>query len=189
MDGQQEPGGITMLIRASAGGDPEARVRLVESIYGELRRLAGHLMRQEPPGHTLQPTALVNELFAKFLAEDKGLLAENRQHLFAISAKAMRHLLVDHARAKRAGKRGSGMDAVTLDPDIEGGSCSFEKLLLIHNALDRLQAMNSRQAEVAEMRVFGGFGIDEIATTLGVTSRTVNRDWQFVSAWLRTQLT
>lgn len=188
MSDQNNGGEVTLLIRAAADGDLAAKGKLVENMYGDLRRLAGHMMRGERQGHTLQATALVNELLIKLLAQDDGLLAENKRQLISSAATAMRHLLVDHARARRRGKRGGGAEQVTFQPELGVGSTTDDKLLLIHDAMDRLQAQNERHGKVAELKVFGGFSVAEIAAALGVTTRTVDRDWLFVKAWLQTQL-
>ena len=188
MSDERNPGEVTILLRASAQGDEQARDKVIENMYGDLRRLAGRLMRAERPGHTLQATALVNELMLKMIVEQEGFVAENREHLLALASRAMRHLLVDHARGKRAGKRGGGVEDCEIQPDLEGAVLSNEKLLLIHDAMQRLQVRSERQAQVAEMRIFGGFSVGEIAQALGVTSRTVDRDWALGKAWLHLQL-
>lgn len=181
-------GEITKLLRASREGDRQARDKIVESLYGELRRIAGHLMRDERPGHTLQPTALVHELILRFMGNEGGLPAENKSHLMVMATRAMRNLLVDHARSRRALKRGGQVDLVRIEPELDGTACTDENLLAIHQALDRLDALSARQGRVAEMRVFGGLDIPEIAQVLGVATRTVDRDWQLAKAWLHLQL-
>lgn len=179
---------ITMLLQASREGDPYARNRLIESLYGELRRIAGSLMRDERSGHTLQPTALVHELLIRLIGNNGMLLAENKSHFVFMATRAMRNLLVDHARGRRTARRGGEVDFVPIEPELDGANCSTEKLLAIHEALDRLDALNARQGRVAEMRIFGGFDVKEIAQALGVTTRTVDRDWQLAKAWLHLQL-
>jgi RNA polymerase sigma factor (TIGR02999 family) len=179
---------VTQLIRAADAGDKEARGKLLEAVYGDLRRLAAHLMRVENPGHTLQPTALVNEFVLRVLADGRDLSAENRRHLISIAAKAMRNLLVDHARGKRAAKRGAGAEVFAVQADLDGVVASDEKLLQIHNALDRLDQLNKRQAKVAELRIFGGLSVAEVAEQLQVTTRTVDRDWLFAKGFLKMHL-
>jgi RNA polymerase sigma-70 factor (ECF subfamily) len=184
----EEPAEITVLLQACKQGDASAKEKLVKSLYGELRRLAAHMMRDERPGHTLQPTALVNELFLKLFSGNEFQLAENKSHLFAIAARAMRHLLVDHARRKYAHKRGAGLEWLPLNANLDGQPCPDESLLEIHESLSRLETINARQSQVVELRVFGGLTVQEIAAVLGVTTRTVDRDWQFAKAWLHAQL-
>lgn len=182
-----EWGETTRMIRASEAGDPEAKRLLMAFVYEDLRRLAHRLMRSEDREHTLQPTALVNEWMLKVLAEEKGLAVENRQHLLSTAARAMRHLLVDRARARNSEKRGRG-EFYTLAPEVEGNAIGPERLLLIHDALDRLAELDPRKARVAELRTFGGFTVAEIAEALSVTPRTVDRDWLFAKAWLHNEL-
>lgn len=183
----QDPGQVTSLIQASQAGDKEARDQLLGCLYGDLRRIAGRLMQAERPGHTLQPTALVHELVMNLLGGNV-LPAANREHFLCMAARAMRNLLVDHARGKRRGKRGGGVEDLALQPDLDGASLSDEKLLMVHEVLDQLQARSDRQGKVAELRIFGGLSVTEIAQALGVTTRTVDRDWQIAKAWLHTQL-
>lgn len=181
------PGQVTEMLHGVAGGDEDAKNKLLAAVYGDLRHLAAHLMRAEKPGHTLQPTALVNEWMSKVLEQTGNFPAQNKQHLISVAAKAMRHLLIDHARHKKAEKRGAG-ENYRIQTDIEGVPASEEDLLLIHDALNRLADLNERQAHVAEMRIFGGFEICEIADALQVTTRTVDRDWRFARGWLQMQL-
>lgn len=177
---------VTALIRGA--GDADIRRRLLEIVYGDLRRLAAHMMGDARNSCTLQPTALVNEFVVKVLAPGGDLGAENRQHLISIAAQAMRRLLVDHARAKRAGKRGGGAAIVVLEEGHDGVAATNEKLLLINDALDHLAELNQRQAKVAELRIFGGLSVAEIAQHLNVTTRTVDRDWVLARGFLQLQL-
>jgi len=177
-------GELTEMIQAGGAGDPEVRSRLIEAVYQDLRRLAAHLMRAENSGHTLQPTALVNEFVLKMLAADSAVSPENRQHLISMAAQAMRRLLVDHARGKRTGKRGGGAVVLELQADLDGVPATGEKLLLINEALDSLAQLNERQAKVAELRIFGGLSVAEIAQHLNITTRTVDRDWMLAKGFL-----
>ncbi len=188
MDKLPAPVQITQLIREADNGDEEAKHRLLEAVYEDLRRLAGHLMKAERPAHTLQATALVNEYMVRVMAEPGNQGAENRSHLISIAAKAMRHLLVDHAKGKQRGKRGAGIQHCPIQTGIDGVTASDEKLLLIHDAMDRLAELNERQARVAELRIFGGFSISEIAQSLHLTARTIDRDWLFAKGFLQMHL-
>jgi RNA polymerase sigma factor (TIGR02999 family) len=171
-----------------AAGDEEAKRGLLEAVYGDPRRLAAYIMRAENASHTLQPTALVNEFVLKVLSEDGSLTAENRHHLTSIAAKAMRNLLVDHARTKRAAKRGGGAEVASFSAELDGVVSSDEKLLQIHDSLERLAELNDRQAKVAELRIFVGLSISEIAETLALNKRTVDWDWLFARSFLQMQL-
>lgn len=179
---------VTQLIRASVQGDVGARDRLVEAIYSDLQQIARRMMSRERPGHTLQATALVNEVLLRFIANDDPLAAENKKQLMAISAISMRRLLVDHARSRNRAKRGGGAEEIPIVTELDGAWNSDEKLMLINDALDRLNALGARQAQVAELKIFGGYSAEEIAVVVGLTTRTVERDWAFARAWLQTQL-
>lgn len=160
-------------------------------VYGELRRIAEQWFRMQPAGHTLQPTALVNEAYLRF-AKLEGDAFANRAHLLATIAKAMRQILIDHARATTARKRGGGRSRIQLDAiqlaapsETESEHIDLERL---HGCLEKLERLNHRQAEIVELRFFGGLTIDETAQVLEVSPRTVKLDWQFARAWLLSEL-
>jgi RNA polymerase sigma factor (TIGR02999 family) len=167
---------------------PEAGYDLASSLYQELHRLAVGKMRFERGNHTLQPTALVNEAYLR-LANCADSMWGDRSRVLGIAASAMRHILVDHARAHNAGKRGDGQLQVTLDEDIAGGrSNATADVLAVDEALTRLAEFDARQAKVLEMHFFGGLTFEEIALQLDVSARTVKRDWTVARAWLRQEL-
>jgi RNA polymerase sigma-70 factor (ECF subfamily) len=181
------PPDVTDLLRRVTGGDKEAEVELMPEIYRELHKIAAAYMRRERPDHTLQPTALVNEAYEK-LSSQRNVHWESRAHFFGIAAQVMRRILVDYARRHRSGKRGGGILFVQFDDSL---GVSEDQCALVSNldeALERLRALSPRQARVVEMRFFGGMTEDEIAEVLGVTSRTVKRDWKNARAWLYGQL-
>ncbi|MFN0169212.1 MAG: ECF-type sigma factor, partial [Bryobacteraceae bacterium] len=182
----EPPTEVTRLLRELRSGSPDVESRLFELIYRELRRMAGARMQSERPAHTLSPTALVHEVYLRMSGTDETY--ENRAHFLAVAARAMRHILVDHARARRAEKRGALADAVALEGLDVPAPQTDEELLLLDDALGRLAAMSPRQSQVVEMRYFAGLTEEEVATVLGVTRRTVNRDWSMARAWLYGQL-
>jgi RNA polymerase sigma factor (TIGR02999 family) len=183
---------VTRLLACLRGAGEETRGetlrQVVELLYPELRRLASGLMRGERPGHTLQPTALVHEAFLD-LVDQTRVDWEGRAHFMASAARVMRHILVDHARRRAAGKRGSGLKHLTLDETLGVGTPgrAFE-ILQLGEALDRLAALDARAAQVIELRVFGGLTVEEAATVLGVSKRTVDADWSVARMWLAREL-
>jgi RNA polymerase sigma factor (TIGR02999 family) len=156
-------------------------------LYAELRNVAGRLLRHEADGHTLQPTALVHEAWLK-LAGEHGLQPTDRQHFLALAARAMRQVLVDSARRRRAGKRGGGAVNITLSDDVSGVAMPLDDLIAVDDALTRLAANDERLARVVELRFFAGLSEEEIAAALDVTTRTVQRDWVKARAWLHSEL-
>jgi RNA polymerase sigma factor (TIGR02999 family) len=178
---------VSDLLALMGRGDRDAEARLMDRVYPELRRLAGAYMRRERFGHSLQPTALVNEAFMRLGGEQQGGW-QGRAHFIAVSAQVMRRVLVDHARAKAAQKRGGEELRVTF---VEA-EAAFEEnrieTLAIHEALERLAKLSERQAKVVEMKFFGGMAFDEIAAVLNVSERTAKRDWEAARAWLHVQL-
>ncbi|HWB10858.1 MAG TPA: sigma-70 family RNA polymerase sigma factor [Pirellulales bacterium] len=169
--------------------DPRARPvdELVPLIYDELRRVAARYLRREAPGNTLQPTALVHEAFVK-LAGQQRVDWQGRTHVLAIGAKAMRRILVDHAKRKRRVKRGGGLNRIQLDEATALSPERDEDLLAVDEALDKLAAIDERQATIVELRFFGGMTVEEVAQTLGISKRTVESEWTMVRAWLRREL-
>ena len=175
--------------RANPEGDAERRSdALFEDAYAQLRAIAQRHFDRQPASHTLQPTALVHEVYLRLAeADGAGDAPGDQQHLLALASRAMRHALVDHARARATQKRGGGDWArVTLSG--VGSEASDVDVLDLHEAIERLERLDSRQARIVEMRFFGGLTIEQVATALGISERTVNIDWQMARGWLWTQL-
>jgi RNA polymerase sigma factor (TIGR02999 family) len=183
----EEVGEITRLLHAYDGGDRSAFDRLVPLVYEELRRLARSHLRRVPGGHTLNTTGLVHEAYLK-LAKSPGLRLNDRGHLMAVTACAMRQVLVSRARARLRAKRGHGEGAAPLDEDRLGYEPDAERLLDLDRALGTLRHRQERLAAVFECRYFGGLGEEETAEALGASLRTVQRDWMRARAWLRAEL-
>jgi RNA polymerase sigma-70 factor, ECF subfamily len=173
---------VGRFLRDARHGDSEAVEKLLGIVYAELHMIAGRHMRRERPDHTLQPTALVHEAYLRLLG-GAGLSADNRVHFLRTASSAMRRVLVDHARARNAQKRGGAVH-VTLDDSVAGRDAPIIDMLVLDDALARLGAAEPRWAQVVELKFFGGLDIPEIATTLGLSPATVKRDWQFARAWL-----
>ena len=179
------PQEISRLLIAWSDGDHSALDELVPLVYGELRRIA---RRYKPDGnHTLQTTALVHEAFLR-IAGENGKQWQNRAHFFGVAARAMRHILVDHARARCASKRGGELRSISLDPNLVPQERAAS-LVALDDALSSLNAMAPRQSLVVELRYFGGLSVDEAAWALGVSPETVTRDWRMAKAWLLRELT
>jgi RNA polymerase sigma factor (TIGR02999 family) len=169
-------------------GDSEAADKLIPLVVDELRRLARLQLRDERPGHTLQPTALVNEAYIR-LVGDQARDWQNRAHFIGVSVSVMKRILIDHARRKQALKRGSEIQSLAGVEDYAGLSLEqAEELLSLNVALDRLERMSSRQRQVVELRYFGGLSTEETAEVLKVSPITVKRDWVVARAWLKGQL-
>jgi RNA polymerase sigma factor (TIGR02999 family) len=179
-------GEVTRLLSQLRGGDHDALDRLFPLVYQELRRAAERALRREAGGHTLQPTALVHEAYLKLAGGP--LESANRAHFLGIVARAMRQVLVDHARRRRAAKRGGGEAAMSLSEADGAWTVRPDELVGLDEALDRLGARNDRLRRVVELRFFGGLTEDETAVALGVTTRTVQRDWAKARAWLHKEL-
>ncbi|MFO7276286.1 MAG: sigma-70 family RNA polymerase sigma factor [Pseudomonadota bacterium] len=176
-------GDITRLLEAAGRGDRLAFDRLYRAVYEELRRIAQANMRREAPGHTLQPTALVNEAYLRLTPQAGGW--ENRRHFFGAAASAMRRILVDHARRRLSQKRGAGAERVTLDGlDVAAEEKELD-VLLIDEALERLGAERPRLAELVSLRFFAGLSIEDAARALDLSPATAKRDWAFARAWLQ----
>jgi RNA polymerase sigma factor (TIGR02999 family) len=181
-----QPPDVTALLAAWSNGDPAVGSTLMDAVYSELRRLARGYLRRERRDHSLPPTALVHEAYLK-LVDQRRVRWQSRAHFFAIAAHVMRRVLVDHARAHGAAKRGAGarvplqdIDASVEGPDIE--------ILALDAALDRLAAIDQRRSQLVELRFFGGLTVDETAVVLGVAPITVKRDWALARAWLYREL-
>jgi RNA polymerase sigma factor (TIGR02999 family) len=174
---------VTQLLRAAASGQRRDLDALMGAIYDDLRRLAVSHMRTERDGHTLQPTAVVHEAYLK-LVDQRTTDWKDRAHFFAVASRIIRRLLVDHAREREAAKRGGGMGRISMD-DVElSAALPDAELVALDEALTELHEIDERQARVVELRFFGGLTVEEIAETLGVGKRSVDRDWQIAKAWL-----
>lgn len=177
----------TQLLRAWAGGDQGALEQLTPRVYDELRRIAGHFMKDERHGRTIQTTALVHEAYLK-LIDVTNVDWQHRAHFFAVSAQIMRRILLDRARRRVAAKRGGAAPRVNLDevPDI--GSGRARELIALDDALNALAAVDPRKARVIELRFFAGLSVEETAEVLKVSPDTVKRDWKLARAWLLAEL-
>jgi len=186
-DRSTDPGDITRLLNAADDGDTLAAARLYELVYGELKLLAAANMRREASGHTLQPTALVNEAYLRLRPAEANWA--NRRHFFGAAAEAMRRILVDHARRKHAQKRGDGLERVTLaDLDVATDAPDVD-VLALDEALTALKTQDPRLEQVVSLRYFAGMGIEQVAAALGLSPATVKRDWTFARAWLAEHMT
>jgi RNA polymerase sigma-70 factor (ECF subfamily) len=174
---------VTRLLKEWSNGQDQALDRLVPQIHRELRKLAASYMRKERGDHTLQPTALVNEAFMK-LVDQRAVKWQNRAHFFGIAAQAMRRILVDHARAHAAGKRGDGARRVPLDDALMIGGTVDIDLLALDEALTRLAATDPQQGRVVELRFFAGLTMEETAEVMRISPATVGREWRMAKAWL-----
>jgi RNA polymerase sigma factor (TIGR02999 family) len=174
---------VLALLRASRSGDREAFNRLFESLYGELKRLARRQLRHGRPGQTLSTTAVVHETYLK-LTQGQPVDIQDRGHFMALAARAMRQVIVDVARRRQARKRGAGRADVQLDESEIAVDAVAEELIAIERSLTKLETVDERLARVVEWHFFGGMSDEEIAATLGVTSRTVRRDWREARAFL-----
>jgi RNA polymerase sigma factor (TIGR02999 family) len=189
--GEAAPSDVTALLVAWGAGDRHAGDRLLPAVYGELRRQAARAMRREPSGHTLQPTALVHEAYLR-LVDQRRADWRSRAQFFGVAGQVMRRILVDHARSRRATKRGGAVRPLTLGdadavaaapPEGEGVD-----VLALHEALERLAALDPDQARLVELRYFAGLSIGETAEALAVSPATVKREWAVARAWLRREL-
>jgi RNA polymerase sigma factor (TIGR02999 family) len=176
-------GAATELLLAWGGGDAVARERMLPLVYDELRRLAASYLRRERPGHTLQPTALVHEAYVR-LVDQRQVDWSNRAQFIGLAAVMMRRILVNHARDRVAGKRGGGAEHVPLTLAGERIGTTDLDVLDLHEALERLTALDARKGQIVELKFFGGLTTDEIAQTLDVSSATIEREWKFSRAWL-----
>jgi len=181
------PGAVTELLRAWGDGDDGALERLTPLVEAELRRLARGYMRRERGGHTLQTTALVNEAFLR-LTDARRIRWQDRAHFLAISARLMRRVLVDHARARGYLKRGGGAQRVTLNEWLAATPAPALDVVALDRALSALAAVDPRKAQVIELRFFGGLTVEEAAEVLGVSPDTVKRDWRLAKLWLLREL-
>ena len=178
-----QDGDVTQLLARWAGGDRGALDELMPVVYAELRKTAGAYLRRERSGHTLQPTALVNEAWLRLVRQDE-LRFDHRKQFYALAAQVMRRILVDHARALAADKRGGGAAKTTLDAEISAGINRTIELLALDEALDQLARVSPRQAQVIELRYFAGLTVEEIGDLVGVSAATISRDQRTAEAWL-----
>src|ERR1044071_2587294 len=169
-------GEITQLLTAINGGDRNAEQRLMPLVYDELRRLAAHYMRGERPGHSMEATALVHEAYLR-LVEWRNVDWKSGAHLFGVAAQMMRRILVDHARARVAEKRGGDREKISLDRALVFSEQPSEEILAVDEALTRLSEWDPRQGRIVELMFFGGLSVDETADVVGVSPTTVKRDW------------
>ena len=176
---------VSQLLIAWGRGESEALAQLTPRVYQELHKLARAYLRRGRPNQSLQPTALINEAYLRLLDPSQHVEFENRAHFFGIAARVMRLILVDHARAHRAAKRGGAAAAVTLHDGLAATPGRAPDVLEVHEALDRLAEVDERKARTIEMRYFGGMDREEVAAALGVTLATVKRDLRLGEAWLR----
>ena len=177
-------GAVTRMLEAWSRGDVQARDELIPVVYAELRRRAAAYLRRERPGHTLRPTALVHEAYLRLCAQDTGF--KNREHFFGMASRLMRRILVDHARARAAAKRGGPL-RVTLaeDPAVQPPSSD---LLDLDRALEELTSLDEREGRLVELRFFGGLTLEESARVLNVSLATAKSDWAHARAWLFARL-
>jgi len=172
---------------AHSAGDPHAAARLLPLVYDSLSRLAANYMRNERSDHSLEPAALVNEAFIRLIDLDR-IDWKGKAHFFAMAARQMRRILVEHARKRDASKRGGGFRRVTLSDDLPAAGRRSVETLALHEALEKLARRSPRQAQTAELRYFGGLTVNETAHALGVSERTVRQDWRVAKAWLSREL-
>lgn len=177
----------TQVLADLGRGDESAARRLLPMVYAELRALAGSYFRRQEPDHTLQPTALVHEAFVRLVDQD-NFQYNDRAHFFAVAATAMRHILTDHARRRRAAKRGGGREQVALDDAVKPAEESLVDLIALDDALKRLAEYDERKHRVVELRFFGGLTVEEAARVMDVSKTTVESEWRAARAWLNHEL-
>ena len=187
MDAKESPDAdVTALLQAWRGGDIDARDRLATVVYLELRRRAAGYLRRERVGHTLQPTALVHEVFLLLVKQDRTAW-QNRAQFFGVASQMMRRLLVDRARARNRAKRSGRWGRVTLDEEMAQGQAEVD-VLDLDRVLTALAAFDARKSQVAELRFFGGLSLEETGQVLSISVATVEREWQAARAWLYARL-
>ncbi len=174
---------VTRILEAVARGDQASAEELLPLVYQELRKLAAHKMAGQAPGHTLQPTALVHEAWLRLSKNEPGQFA-GRAHFFAAAAEAMRHILIDSARRKRARRHGGGQARVDIEAVEIASLANDDELLAVHDALDKLAAEDSKKAELAKLRYFVGMTFEEAAEVLGISVATAKRHWAYARAFL-----
>jgi RNA polymerase sigma-70 factor (ECF subfamily) len=177
---------VTPLLHRVARGDQDALASLMPVVYGQLRRLAAHCMLSERPDHTLQPTALVHEAYMVLVKQRVGY--QNKAHFFAVAALLMRRILIDHAREHLRDKRGGGERPVPLDEALIFAPEQSAELVKLDQSLERLAKLDPRQSKIVELRFFGGLTVEQTAAVLGISEKTVKRDWSMAKAWLHGDL-
>ena len=182
------PLNVTQLLVNWSNGDQAALDQLLPLVNDELRRLARNYLRRENPGHTLQPTALVNEAYLR-LIDQQNVQWQNRAHFFGIAAQLMRRILVDHARRHAYAKRGGGAIQVSFDEGMAVTEAKAAELLAVHEALEQLTKLDERKGRIVVLRFFGGLSLEEVAEVLSISSPTVQREWRAAKAWLHRILT
>lgn len=185
--GEQTGDQVTRLLSAWTGGDRQALDELMPLVYSELHRIAKRTWGAQKSDHTLQPTVLIHEAYLKLVGQGERAF-HSRTHFFAVASMAMRQVLVNHAEASVAQKRGGGAATVPLREADEAVQREAREVLALHDALERLTALDGRKAQVVELRYFGGLSIEETAEALGISAITVTRDWQAARAWLAREL-
>jgi RNA polymerase sigma factor (TIGR02999 family) len=178
---------VTQLLEKFEPGDRHAEEQLFADVYTELRALAARYLHRERKSHTLQPTALVHEAYLKLVGQTR-IDWQGRAHFLAIAARVMRQILVDHARRHRAARRGGNRHRITLDDNLVAESNRDVDLLAIEDALTKLTKLDPCQAQMVELRFFGGLSIVEVANVMGISKRSVEREWTMIRAWLRREL-
>lgn len=186
-DGSPANRPVTALLARWRAGDGEALESLIPLVYNELRSLAQHYLRRERSNHTLQSTALVHEAYVRLAGQDPPAL-QNRSHFFGIAARLMREILVDHARAQQAAKRGGQACTLALDEALKVADRSDVELLLLDDALKELARLDERQSRIVELRFFTGLSLDETAEVMDISTATVSREWTTARAWLHREL-
>jgi RNA polymerase sigma factor (TIGR02999 family) len=181
------PANVTALLGEWSRGNQTALNQLVPLVYAELRRVAARQLRKERADHTLQPTALVHEVYLR-IVDQRQVDWQNRAHFFGVAARVMRRILVDHARRHGAGKRGDGVRCVSIDEAKDMAASNEMPILALDQALDRLESVDSDLARIVELRAFGGLTIEEAAHVLGVSPSTAKRDWRTAKSWLNREL-
>ncbi len=184
---ESSPEDVTLLLSDLQNGDKEAASRLMPLVYNELRRLARGYMRRERAEHTLQATALVHEAYLK-LVNQRSVNWQGRSHFFGIAAQLMRRILIDHARGHLREKRGGAQQVMALDEALVFSPGQSADLVRLDEALERLAKLDPRQSKIVELRFFGGLSVEESAEFLGISPKTVKRDWSMAKAWLHAEL-
>ena len=185
---EASPNEITEQLIAWSKGDEAALEQLIPAVYQELRRMADHYLRGEDSGHSLQPTALVHEAYLRLIDQTK-VEWQNRAHFFGVAAQMMRRILIDHAKAKHRLKRGGTAVKVMLDENLNFTQERASELLALDDALQSLARMDERKSRIVELRYFGGLTVEDTAQVLGISDKTVMRDWNLAKAWLYRELT
>ncbi|RMH16365.1 MAG: sigma-70 family RNA polymerase sigma factor [Acidobacteria bacterium] len=183
----QPPHDVTAVLRDWTDGDPEALGRLMPLVFDELRTIARRYLDRESPNHTLQPTALVNEVYLKLVGR-RRVTWENRAQFFGFAAELMRRILVDHARGLRASKRGGGAPRISLEAGVDVAFRQDVDVVALDDALKDLAALDPRQAKIVELRFFTGLTNEEVAAALGISLTTVKREWRTARLWLYREL-